>query len=191
MLELIQQFGYIGVFFTIFLEIGFMVFPLPGDTLLFAMGILTESGSLSYLHLVLVTIFASVVSGHVGYQIGTYIDKETLLNNRIYKIKDAHLEHTEKFFEKYGVYAILFSRFVPIVRNFISQLMGIINYDKKKFFWANLGASIIWPLVVITLGYLLGRMFPNLIVFAEYGMVLVLVVLTLPLILEWKNSRKK
>ncbi len=192
MLDLIQQFGYMGVFVTIFLEIAFMIFPLPGDTLLFAMGIISESGMLDYKYLLLTTISASVISGHIGYFIGTKINREILLDNRIYKIKDHHLHKTEAFFEKYGFYAILFSRFVPIVRSFISQLMGIIRYDKKHFFWANLGASIIWPVIIISLGHLLGKMFPKLIVYAEYGMVAVLIILGFPVIHElWKNKSQK
>lgn len=191
MLDIIQQFGYLGISVTMILEIAFMIFPLPGDTLLFAAGILAENGTLDFKILLVCTIFASTISGHIGYYIGTKIDKETLLNNRIYKIKDSHLNKTEKFFETYGVYAILLSRFVPIVRNFLSQLMGIINYDKRKFFWANLGASIIWPTIVISLGYMLGKMFPNLIVYAEYGMVIVLFILAFPVIYEFYKSRRK
>jgi membrane-associated protein len=190
MLEIIQEFGYLGVFVTIFLEIAFMVFPLPGDTLLFATGILTDSGTLNYTLLLLTSILASTIAGHAGYLIGTRIDRYTLTNNRIYKVKDVHLDKTEKFFEKYGVYAILLSRFVPIVRNFISQIMGTINYDRRKFFWANLAASVIWPLTIITLGYLLGRMFPNLIKFAEMGMILVLVLLGIPVLLEFVKIKK-
>lgn len=190
MTEIIHQFGYPGIFIIIFLEIALMMFPLPGDTLLFASGMFAESGMMSYWFLVLIAFVASTISGHVGYTIGGKIDKQTLTNNRIYKIKDAHLDKTEKFFEKYGVYAIVFSRFVPIVRNFISQIMGIIQYDKKKFFWANLVASTIWPLSIISLGYTLGTVFPNLIVFAEYFMILVLVILLSPILHELWNSKR-
>jgi membrane-associated protein len=191
MLETIQHFGYLGIFLTIFLEIGLMIFPLPGDTLLFTTGIISMSGALDYKTLILVSVFASFLSGHLGYFIGTKINRNNLLNNRIYKVKEHQLSKTEKFFEKYGVFAILFSRFVPIVRNFISQLMGIIKYEKKHFFWANLGASILWPTTIITLGYLLGKMFPNLVVYAEYSMAVVLVILALPVIYEFWKTRKE
>jgi membrane-associated protein len=117
MLETIQHFGYLGIFLTIFLEIGLMIFPLPGDTLLFTTGIISMSGALDYKTLILVSVFASFLSGHLGYFIGTKINRNNLLNNRIYKVKEHQLSKTEKFFEKYGVFAILFSRFVPIVRN--------------------------------------------------------------------------
>lgn len=190
MLEIIHDFGYLGVFLTIFLEVGLMIFPLPGDTLLFTTGILSDSGRLDYFTLLLVCTTASIISGHVGYFIGSKLDKETLLNNKIYKIKDSHLHKTEKFFEDYGIYAIIFSRFVPIVRNFLSQILGIINYDKRKFFIANIIASIIWPLVIVTAGKVFGRMFPNLVTYAEILMVIILVVLVLPFIVEfWKNKK--
>ena len=191
MLESIQHFGYLGIFVTIILEVGLMIFPLPGDTLLFATGIMSESGVLNHGLLLLTAITASVIAGHIGYFIGTKIDREILINNRFYRIKDSHLHKTEKFFEKYGFYAIIFSRFVPIVRNFLSQILGIIQYDKKKFFIANLIASIIWPMVIINLGFVLGRMFPELIVYAEYGMVLVLVILCLPVVLDLLKKRRE
>ena len=178
-----------GVFFTIIIEVGLMIFPLPGDTLLFATGILAQSNTLNYFNLLLVCIVASTISGHIGYFIGTKVDRDILLNNRIYKIKDHHLHKTEKFFEKYGIYAIIFSRFIPVVRSFISPVLGMIRYDKHKYFWANLLASIIWPLVVVTLGYALGSMFPDLIVYAEYLMIFILIVLIFPLLHElWKNK---
>lgn len=192
MIEIIQQFGYIGIALTIFLEIAFMIFPLPGDTLLFATGILTDSGILNYWILIFTAFFASVISGHTGYFLGTKFSRETLMHNKIYKVKESHIVKTEKFFQDYGFYAIVLSRFVPIVRNFISQIMGIINYDKRKFFWANLVASIIWPMTIVTLGNLLGKMFPNLIVYAEYGMVAVLVILGYPILHEfYKTKREK
>jgi membrane-associated protein len=192
MIELIQEFGYVGVFTTIFLEIALMIFPLPGDTLLFATGILTDSGTLDYKTLIVISSLASILSGHAGYFIGSKIGKERLLDNNFYRVKKEHLEKTEKFFDKYGFYAILFSRFIPVIRNFISQLMGIIAYDQKKFFIANLGASIIWPVIIITMGNMLGKVFPNLIVYAEYGMVAVLVVLGLPVLRElWSVQRSR
>jgi membrane-associated protein len=167
-----------------------MVFPLPGDSLLFTTGIYSQIGLLNYTYVLFFSIISSTLGGHVGYFIGTKIDKETLINNRIYKIKDTHLARTEKFFEKYGFYAILFSRFVPIVRSFISQLMGIIKYDRHKFFWANLGASILWPGIITTAGYFFGKMFPNLITYSEYFMLAVIVALFYPIIHEFIKFRR-
>jgi membrane-associated protein len=188
MFELISSFGYTGIFLTILGEIGFMLFPLPGDTLLFSAGILVDSGHFSYLPLLLGCFLMSLVGGHVGYYIGTLVDEDILLNNRYYKIKDSHLHKTKEFFTKYGAWAIIFSRYVPVVRSFISQLLGIIHYDKRKFFLYNLIASFIWPFVIITAGLLLGKIFPNVIYYAEYVIAFLFILVSLPLIKEIKNQ---
>lgn len=188
MFDLIVSFGYTGIFLTILGEVGFMLFPLPGDTLLFSTGILVDSGNFNYFILLFGCIISSVIAGHIGYYLGTLVDREILINNRYYKIKDEHLRKTEMFFEKYGALAIIFSRYVPVVRSFISQLLGILKYDKRKFFIYNLIASIIWPLLIITAGMFLGKMFPNIIAYAEYVIAFLFILVSLPLIKEIKNQ---
>ncbi len=190
MLDAIHQFGYVGIFLTIFSEVGLMLFPLPGDSLLFTVGILSNEEVFSFYNLLLVTFLASAIGGHLGYFVGTKIDRDTLLNNKYYKVKDIHLSKTEKFFEKYGVWAIFFSRFVPIVRSFISQLSGMLKYSKTKFFFANLGASIIWPATLMLFGKTLGQTFPKLISYAELLVVAALVFFFIPIINELYRSRK-
>jgi membrane-associated protein len=104
------------------------------------------------------------------------------------------LHKTEKFFEQYGIYAIIFSRYVPVVRSFISQLLGMLNYDKKKFFIYNIVASFIWPFVIITAGKLFGKMFPNLVAYSEYVIAFLLALVSYPIFKEIfhqvKNRRK-
>ncbi len=195
MFDLIQHFGYVGIFLTIFLEVGLMLFPLPGDTLLFSAGIISDSGGFNYFIILIGCFISSVIAGHVGYQIGTLVNKETLINNKFFKVKDEHLHKTEKFFEKYGVYAIIFSRYIPVVRSFISQLLGLIKYDKQKFFIYNMIASFIWPFVIITAGRVFGKMFPNLVVYSEYVIAFLLALVSYPIFKEIfhqvKNRKKK
>ncbi len=184
MLEIIHNFGYTGLFVTIFAEIGAMMFFLPGDTLIFGSGMLAETGAMHFLGTIFLIFTSSALAGHFGYFVGTKIDRETLINNKYYKIKDAHLEHTEKFFAKYGALAIVASRFVPIVRNFISQICGLLKYNRRKFFIYNLIASFIWPAITVSLGFYFGKMFPNLVVYMEYFMVIMIAIVALPFILE-------
>lgn len=190
MFELISSFGYVGIFLTIFGEIGLMLFPLPGDTLLFSSGILTDLGQFNYFILLFGCILSSAVAGHIGYYIGTCINRDILINNKYYKIKDEHLRKTEIFFDKYGAWAIIFSRYVPVVRSFISPILGLIKYDKKKFFIYNLIASIIWPLIIITAGVVLGKMFPNAVYYAEYVVAFLFILVSLPVVKEISTQVK-
>ncbi len=195
MFELIQHFGYFGIFLTIFLEVGLMLFPLPGDTLLFSAGIISDTNGFNYITLLFGSFVVSAMAGHVGYKIGTLVNKEILINNKYFKIKDEHLYKTEEFFEKYGIYAIIFSRYIPVVRSFISQLLGIIKYDKKQFFIYNMIASFIWPFVIITAGKVFGAMFPNLITYSEYVIAFLLALVSYPIFKEIfhqvKNRKKQ
>jgi membrane-associated protein len=184
MLGVLHQFGYIGMSAVIFGEVGTMVFFLPGDTLIFSAGLLSQIGVFNYWVTIGYVFCSSVIAGHFGYFLGTKLNRNTLLHNKFYRINEDHLLKTEKFFEKYGFWAIALSRFVPVVRNLISQLCGLIKYDKKKFFFANLLASIIWPLVIVTLGFYFGKMFPNLVRWAEVAMLFVVMIIALPFFFE-------
>ena len=188
MFHLINNFGYTGIFLTIFGEVALMLFPLPGDTLLFSSGILSDTGSFNYFYLLFGSIITSAIAGHVGYYIGSKISREKLTNNKYYRVKVSQIEKTEKFFEKYGVWAIVFSRYVPGVRSFISQILGVINYSQKKFFIYNLIASVIWPLVIITAGKIFGKFFPNLVSYAEYVIVFLLLLVFVPILRGLKKD---
>ena len=184
MLEIIHHFGYLGIFLTIFGEIGAMMFFLPGDTLIFGSGLIANSGFLNFYFLIFFIFITSTLAGHFGYFLGTKISRETLINNKYYKVKESHLDKTQDFFEKYGAFAIVASRFVPIVRNFISQICGILKYDKKKFFFYNLLASFLWPAITVTLGFYFGRTFPQLVGYLEIFMIVTIIIVAIPFFFE-------
>lgn len=184
MLQIIHNFGYLGIIFTIFGEVGAMMFFLPGDTLIFGSGILSSNGLINFYICILVIFLTSAVAGEFGYYVGTKLTKHTLQHNKYYKVEPKYLEKTEKFFEKYGALAIIFSRFVPIVRNFISQICGTLKYDRKKFFIYNLLASFLWPTVTVSLGYYFGQTFPNLIRYMEMFMIVMVIIVALPFIFQ-------
>lgn len=193
MLNLLHSFGYLGLSGTIFGEIGLMMFFLPGDTLIFSAGLLANIQMFNFWTVFSIIFLTSTVAGHVGYFIGGHLNRDLLLNNRFYRINEDHLHKTEKFFEKYGFFAVMFSRFVPVVRNLISQLCGLIQYDQKKFFFSNLIASFIWPLVIVSLGFYFGKMFPNLVRYAEILMLLMAMMIAFPFFFEVgkKITKKK
>lgn len=180
MIETIHSFGYLGIFITIILEIGFMIFPLPADSLLFASGVLAEAGKMNLFTLFSITLVASILSGHIGYFLGKTFGKDRLRHNRFFSIDEAHFNKAHNFFEKYGAVALIFSRFIPIVRSFISPTLGIVSYNKYSFAMYNVVASIIWSATVLMLGYMFGRVFPQLLHYIEIMMIIAFVASALP-----------
>lgn len=181
--RLIAEYGYVAVFVVVFLETA-LIFPLPGDSFLFTLGILASTGIISMWLLVPIIFVAGVLGGMMGYVIGRHLER--LHHYSFFRkiIKPEHLKRAEIFYDKHGKVTLLFSRFVPIVRTFVSILAGIIKMDYWKFLkWSTWGA-IIWSFGMTSLGYFLGSFIPWI---KDYLTILIAIVVFLsivPLILE-------
>jgi membrane-associated protein len=165
---LLDQFG--GALFWISLVIVFvecgLFFPfLPGDTLLFALGlfiagnkidVLGSSSEVVELLIAMVLLAAAAFLGNVaGYEIGRRVGPAFYRHDgRILKRK--YLDNTKYFFARHGDKALVIGRFVPFVRTYITLVAGITRMDRRRFFvWSAVGA-VLWVIVITLLGYFLG-----------------------------------
>src|SRR5476649_2804045 len=138
---LITTYGYLGIFIIVFLESG-LFFALPGDSLLFTAGLFASVYSFNLFLLIFIISVGSFLGGAAGYEIGTYL--ETLKRYSFFKVvlKQEHIERAHQFFDKYGKFAIVFSRFVPIIRTFTPIVAGIARVHYKFFIKYNLIGSV-------------------------------------------------
>ena len=158
--EVIQAIGVLGVALIVFAESGLLIgFFLPGDTLLFAAGLLTHQGAISMnIHLfVFITFIAAILGDNVGYYFGKKVGP------RIFKREDSLLFHKEnivraqKFYEKFGAITVTIARFVPVVRTFAPIVAGVGHMDYKKFAFYNILGAAIWTGSIMYLGYFSGE----------------------------------
>ena len=164
------QLGLYIVLFIVFAETGlFAGFFLPGDSLLFLAGIYSrdliqnilfiESDLINLLILSTLVALAGVLGNMVGYWFGAksgyylYNREDTLL------FKKKYLIQSKEFFEKHGGKAIIYARFLPIVRTFAPIVAGIGSMDKKKFMFYNILSSFLWSFILIFSGHYLYGMF--------------------------------
>jgi membrane-associated protein len=185
---IITHFGYIGVFVIVFLESG-IFFALPGDSLLFSAGILASAGLVS-IYTVIPVIFVATFFGSVaGYYMGTHLNK--LKKYSLFKkiIKDEHIEKSHLFFEKHGKSAMLFSRFIPIIRTFVPIVAGMANMNQNVFVIWNLVGSLLWASIMTMLGYFLGEILPQSQNYVHYLIYTVILISLLPLF--WGLIKKK
>lgn len=195
---LLAHFG--GAFFWISLAIVFiecgLLFPiLPGDSLLFAIGMFTATSATSGfdipLYVSLPALCVAAFAGNVvGYEIGRIVG--TPLYERDGRVlKKKYFDQTNAFFDKHGSKALVIGRFVPIVRTFITVVAGASHMDHKRFFtWSAIGA-VLWVLVVTFAGFFLGRAFPSLGKNIDAAIMVVVLVSVLPMIFEWVKHRKR
>lgn len=158
------------VLFIVFAETGlFAGFFLPGDSLLFLTGIYSrslvenftfiESDLANVIILSTLVAVAGILGNMVGYWFGAKSGYYLYKKEDSFWFKKKYLIQSKDFFERYGGKAIIFARFLPIVRTFAPIVAGIVTMDKKKFMFYNIVSSFLWSFVLIFSGHYLYGMF--------------------------------
>lgn len=189
--------GTIGVVITLFIEVGLLVgIVLPGDSLLFVAGLAAGTDALGFqLSLTALLIFcpiAAFLGSELGYHIGIRYGR-SLFNRPDGRIfNQERVQYAEHWFNRYGPgKAIIFGRYVPIVRTLMSPLAGILKMDKKRFTFWNALSAVIWTTSILIVGYLLGERVSGSIDKYLIPIVGVLIVLSLiPIIRELLKKKK-
>jgi membrane-associated protein len=197
---LLSQFGtefFWVSLLIIFIECG-LFFPfLPGDTLLFAIGLFIAGDQISIVpggHFVnllfaIVVLTAGAFAGNVcGYEIGRKLGPPIYeRDGRI--IKRKYFDQTEAFFDKHGSKALVIGRFVPFVRTYITVVAGASKMARHKFFyWSAVGAAM-WVVLITLLGYFLGSAFPSLGQNIDKAIIVILALSVIPIAWEWWRHR--
>jgi membrane-associated protein len=204
----IEHGGLWLLLFVVFAETGlFAGFFLPGDSLLFVAGIYNKELIASlfpfiqneYAQLLLLWIFisiAGIIGNSVGYWFGRKVGP-TMYNwkeNILFKKK--YLEQAHEFYEKHGGGAIVFARFIPIVRTFAPIVAGIVNMDKKKFTYFNIVGCFVWVFVMLCAGHFLQKWILTQFNFdlkkhLEIIVLGIVLITTAPVIIKLASNKKK
>jgi len=149
-----------GAAAIIFAECGLLIgFFLPGDSLLFTVGLLVAQDKITYplwlccLVLTVAAVIGNACGYYIGYRVGPTIFQRE--DSRVFK--QEYVDKTHAFFEKYGNRAILLARFVPIVRTFITVMAGVGSMGFRRFMVYSTIGGVFWATGVTLLGHLLGN----------------------------------
>jgi membrane-associated protein len=199
---LLDQFGpwFLWVCLLIVLVECGLFFPiLPGDTLLFAVGLLITSrddivpgphGTDLPLALLLFSL-AAFAGNVIGYEIGRWMGPPLYeRDGRI--LKQKYFDKTRAFFEQHGNKALVIGRFVPFVRTYITVVAGVTRMSRHRFFlWSAVGA-VAWVVVITLSGYFLGSAFPTLGENLDKAILVILAFSVIPIAYEfWKHRRQE
>ena len=141
----------------VFAESGILLgFFLPGDTVLFAAGLLSGDPDthLSLPLLIAVVLVAAVAGDAVGYWLGARAGPPLLQSRNGRVLNAANLARAERFYKRFGVLAVVVARWIPWVRTFTPILAGVARMPYRRFLPANVLGAVCWGAGLLTLGHL-------------------------------------
>lgn len=152
-LNLMNTLGEVGVGFALLIETFFP--PMPSEAVLPGAGFLAWAGQMNYFLAVLAATFGVLVGGWIWYAIGAAFgrDRTRAIVGRIPLLEFEDFDRAEAFFTRWGKWAVLFGRCVPLVRSFISIPAGIERMNFWVFTLYTTIGSLVWNAIWIGLGY--------------------------------------
>ena len=190
-LEFIDAWGYAAVAVLMALENACI--PIPSELILGFSGYLIFADRMGFVGALVAGMIGGMAGSIFAYLVGRYggrsfVDKY----GKYFFVKKSHVDIAQRWFDKYGVKAVFFSRMLPVVRTFISLPAGFAHVDMKKFLLYTFLGSLPWTAAILYAGVVLGESWTLLM---EYGheasiifVVLSLIVIAV-LYIRWRKKR--
>lgn len=189
-----------GCALIVFAECGLFSL-LPGDSLLFTIGMFVALGTVTLASSPVVTLVwtcviltvAAVLGNIVGYYLGRLIGPPLFKPRQGFwgKVFDQkYVDMTHDFFEKYGSRALIIARFVPMVRTFVTLVAGVAKMSFRNFIIFTAIGGVLWATGVTVLGYFLGQI-PFVHDNIEVAILLIVFVSIIPIIVEMVLAKRR
>lgn len=186
----VQALGYVGILLIIFLETGvFLGFFLPGDSLLFAAGLLASQNIFNVWILIPLMIVTACAGYFLAYWFGEKLGKWLLNRKDSFLFKKKYLIQARKFYDKHGGKALILGRLVPILRTFVPIVAGMAKMRYRSYVLFNIAGAFVWAGGVTLLGYYLGGLIPGASKYILPIAVCIIIISILPAI--WHYVRNK
>jgi len=181
--------GYLALFGIVFAETGLLVgFFLPGDSLMFTVGVFAGAGTLDIFWVNVILMAAAVAGDSVGYFLGRHTGPRIFSREDSRLFHKRHVVRTQQFYAKHGGKTILYARFIPIIRTFAPYVAGVGKMEYSRFIAFNVFGGIGWVFALTMLGYLLGTV-PLVKNNFEKAILLIVFLSILPAIIEVLRHR--
>ena len=198
MIQLMGQFGYIGVFLLIAIENIFP--PIPSEVVLLFGGFMTTYTELNVVGMIIAATFGSLLGAIVLYYIGRILNKERLKKivsgkiGKVLRIKNEDIDKADHWFDTKGNKTVFFCRFIPIVRSLISIPAGMSQMPMGKFLVYTTAGSVIWNTVLVVAGNMVGEKWEDILqIFSDYShitLVVLIIIFVVGVVWFYKSKSK-
>lgn len=183
-ISIMNQYGYFGIFFLIFIENIFP--PIPSEVVLLFGGFMTTYSKLGVPLMILFSTLGSVVGAIVLYYVGKILNKERLKKlvsgkvGKMLRLKASDIEKADRWFDTKGNKTVFFCRFIPVVRSLISIPAGMSEMAMTKFLLYTTVGSAIWNTVLLVIGNRVGENWKDILgIMDQYSHVVLILLIIL------------
>ena len=182
--------GYGLLTFIVFAETGLLVgLFLPGDSLLFTVGVVCGAGDLDIVTISALLVMASIAGDQSGYFLGRRTGPAIFSRPDSRVFKQEYVTRTQAFYAKHGGKTLIYAKFAPIVRTFAPFMAGVGRMPYRRFVSFNIFGGLGWVLSMTLAGYYLGEV-PIIRRNFEKVVLAIVFVSLLPLVIHYWQSRR-
>jgi len=182
--------GYSALSGVVFAETGLLLgFFLPGDSLLFTVGVVAGAGQLNIALISAALMGAAMIGDSTGFFLGRHTGPRIFTRKDSLFFKQEYVTRTKHFYQRYGGKTIIFARFVPVIRTFAPFMAGVSQMSYRRFLSFSVFGSTGWVLLMTLLGYRLGNV-PFVRKHFDVAVLLIIFISLVPTFHEaWKHWR--
>lgn len=196
MIDIMNSFGYFGIFFLIMIENVFP--PIPSELILTFGGFMTVSSNMTVVGVIIAATLGSLLGAFILYGIGKLLNKERLIKivtskyGKLLRVKPKDIEAADHWFDTKGSITVLICRCVPIVRSLISVPAGMSDMPIPKFFIYTIIGSVVWNTFLVCVGAFAGDQKDAILAFIDQVSHIILIVLVIAFVgfVIWFYKRK-
>ncbi|MEC5321226.1 DedA family protein [Brenneria populi subsp. brevivirga] len=171
---------YILLFLILFLENGLLPAAfLPGDSLLILVGVLVAKGTMNYPFTIVLLTTAASLGCWVSYIQGKWLGNTRIVQGWLSHLPAHYHQRAHQLFHRHGLSALLIGRFLAFVRTLLPTIAGLSGLNNARFQFFNWMSALLWVVILVSLGFALGKT-P---VFRKYEDELMFFLMLLPLAL--------
>lgn len=184
-LSFFEFFGYWGLASILFAETGLFGFFLPGDSLLFTLGLMSANDDIDFRILIPTLTIATILGDHFSYFLGMKFSDTIKKNLHRIWLEDHHLAKAQVFYDSHGGKTILFCKFIPFIRTFAPFVAATTKMNFLRFTVFDIIGATLWITLIIGGGHYFGKYTDfNIKTYFHYFVIFLIFVLFSPFLLK-------
>ena len=188
-LDFISVYGYFAIALLMALENACI--PIPSELILGFAGYLVYADQITFAGAMIAGIVGGMAGSIFAYLVGSYGGRKFVNKyGKYFLIKKSHVDLAQRWFDKYGLRAVFFSRMLPVVRTFISLPAGFARVNFPAFLTLTFLGSVPWTALIIYLGVLFGENWKKLLEYGHEASIVVVIALVIAVIVYAVKSKK-